>query len=163
LTYGQGEMAFIIKFDLLEESVFIVTYSQFPSSFYKAAPSTRSKIVSLFYSLVCDLPESERGKLEMERRRMRRSQSYETGFSEGSLLGSDKEASAVYKEGIVTMQGVMQKKYKPVAKKIKPIVAELPGRYRIIREIQGDPLGNIPVLEKKSTKVSSDWKIYGRT
>src|ERR1700761_1356784 len=38
------------------------------------------------------------------------------------------------------------KKYKPVALKIRPIETELPSRFRIIREIKGDPLENLPQL-----------------
>ena len=56
------------------------------------------------------------------------------------LLGEveDKEVSVI-KEGIVTRKDmVTKKKYKPVAKKVKPIIAELPGQYRIIRDNQGD-------------------------
>lgn len=37
-------------------------------------------------------------------------------------------------------------KYKPVALKVKPVYAELPERFRIKREIQGDPLEGMPVL-----------------
>ena len=33
-------------------------------------------------------------------------------------------------------------------KKVNPIIAELPGQYRIIRDIKGDPLENMPNLEK---------------
>ncbi|KAJ3779488.1 hypothetical protein GGU10DRAFT_240718, partial [Lentinula aff. detonsa] len=38
------------------------------------------------------------------------------------------------------------RKYKPVAKKVKPIIGELPQRFRIIREITGDPLKDMPKL-----------------
>jgi hypothetical protein len=38
------------------------------------------------------------------------------------------------------------KKYKPVAKKIRPVLTELPEKYRIIRKITGDPLADIPTL-----------------
>ena len=38
------------------------------------------------------------------------------------------------------------KKYKPIALKIHPIETKLPSRYRIIREIKGDPLENLPQL-----------------
>jgi len=37
-------------------------------------------------------------------------------------------------------------KYKPVALKVKPLYAELPAEYRIIRDIKGDPLEHMPVL-----------------
>ena len=43
-------------------------------------------------------------------------------------------------------------RYKPVAIKVKPIYAELPERYRIRREIQGDPLEGIPVLSLNPSK-----------
>ena len=38
------------------------------------------------------------------------------------------------------------KKYKPVAVKVKPIVGKLPSKFRIIRNIIGDPLEHLPVL-----------------
>lgn len=42
----------------------------------------------------------------------------------------------------------MKKKYKPVMQKVRPVVTQLPGRYRIIREIQEDLLENMLVIEK---------------
>ena len=38
------------------------------------------------------------------------------------------------------------KKYKPVALKTKPVLATLPDKFRIIRNIRGDPLAEIPTL-----------------
>jgi len=38
------------------------------------------------------------------------------------------------------------KKYKPVALKVKPVLGTLPERFRIIREITGDPLKGLPKL-----------------
>ena len=38
------------------------------------------------------------------------------------------------------------KKYKPVALKVKPIIGELPDKFRIIRDIKGDPLEHLPAL-----------------
>jgi len=39
-----------------------------------------------------------------------------------------------------------KKKYKPVAKKVRPMLADLPERYRIIQNIVGDPLATMPTL-----------------
>jgi hypothetical protein len=39
-----------------------------------------------------------------------------------------------------------KKKYKPVAKKVKPVGATLPKEFRIVRNIQGDPLADLPIL-----------------
>ena len=38
------------------------------------------------------------------------------------------------------------KKYKPVAQRTKPVYQELPDKYRIMREIKGDPLAGLPKL-----------------
>ena len=40
-------------------------------------------------------------------------------------------------------------KYKPVAQKVKPLHVDLPDKYRIIREIKGDPLENMPKLNPR--------------
>jgi hypothetical protein len=41
---------------------------------------------------------------------------------------------------------VGKKKYKPIAKKVKPIGATLLEEFRIVRNIQGDPLADLPIL-----------------
>ena len=94
------------------------------------------------YTLASDLPEDLLGKLEMEQKRMCRAHTKIPGFYMEDLLGEaeEEEEVLVMKEGIVTRKGVVtKKKYKPVAKKVKPIIAELPGQYRIIRDIKSDP------------------------
>ena len=40
-----------------------------------------------------------------------------------------------------------KKKYKPVAKKVRPIKTDLPSRFRIVRNIIGDPLAAMPHLD----------------
>lgn len=40
-------------------------------------------------------------------------------------------------------------KYKPVAQKVKPLHADLPDKFRIIRDIKGDPLENMPILDPR--------------
>ena len=50
------------------------------------------------------------------------------------------------------------KKYKPVALKVRPVATELPSRFRVVREIKGDPLENIPQLPTWP----SDFKPVGR-
>jgi len=39
-----------------------------------------------------------------------------------------------------------KRKYKPVARKIRPVIADLPDKFRITRDIVGDPLANMPQL-----------------
>ena len=46
----------------------------------------------------------------------------------------------------IFMKLATKKKYKPVALKVKPVIGELPDKFRIIRWITGDPLQNLPML-----------------
>jgi hypothetical protein len=39
-----------------------------------------------------------------------------------------------------------KKKYKPVAKKVHPVIGELPKKFRIECKIIGNPLNDLPVL-----------------
>jgi hypothetical protein len=39
-----------------------------------------------------------------------------------------------------------KKKYKPVAKKVRPVIGELPKKFCIERKIIGNPLNNLRVL-----------------
>ena len=48
-----------------------------------------------------------------------------------------------------TVSVLATKKYKPVALKVKPVYAELPGQYRIQRNIKGDPLADMPRLNPR--------------
>ena len=48
---------------------------------------------------------------------------------------------------IVTRKGVVtKKKYKPVAKKVRPVIASVPNEFHIERNIIGDPLAELPTL-----------------
>ena len=38
------------------------------------------------------------------------------------------------------------RKYKPVARKVRPVIADLPDKFRIVRNIVGDPLADMPSL-----------------
>ena len=49
-------------------------------------------------------------------------------------------------QGTPVVQVFAGKKYKPVAQKVKPVYQELPEQYRIIRDIRGDPLAEMPSL-----------------
>ena len=67
---------------------------------------------------------------------------------------SDRENLSQYLDTCVVKEKGVQEtrsvyKYKPVALKVKPIIGELPGEFRIRREIIGDPLENIPELLAK--------------
>ena len=56
-----------------------------------------------------------------------------------------------------------KKKYKPVARKIKPVIGELPDKFRIIRNIIGDPLRDLPISTNKAPTICAKRTIYPRT
>jgi hypothetical protein len=56
---------------------------------------------------------------------------------------------SVNQQRLVKDKGIGQRsvyKYKPVAQKVKPVIQELPSKFRIIRDIKGDPLAEMPEL-----------------
>ena len=141
----------MLEYNSIDESVTIISATELGKDFSKEDKEIQNRKLAFQYALASDLPEDLSGKLDMEQRRMRRAYTNIPGFSMGDLLGEaeEEEEVSVMKEGIVTRKGVVtKKKYKPVAKKVKPIIAELPGQYRIIRDIKGDLLENMPALEK---------------
>src|SRR6266850_8393053 len=60
-----------------------------------------------------------------------------------------KENSATGNEPRYPIYG---KKYKPVAKKVKLIIGALPAQFRIVRNITGDPLADMPTLLTNPTE-----------
>ena len=65
-----------------------------------------------------------------------------------SHIGTDTGIGTVtLSNAVVAVKKKTKKKYKPVAVKVRPILAELPDKYRIVRNIIGDPLASMPVLD----------------
>ena len=60
------------------------------------------------------------------------------------VVGSQEKQKACQTE-----KAAVYTKYKPVALKVKPLHADLPNKYRIIRDIKGDPLENMPILNPR--------------
>ena len=136
----------MLEYNSINESVTIIYATDLGKDFCKEDNKIQNQKLVFQYMLASDLPEDLLRKLEMEQRRMHRAHSKIPVFSMGDLLreAEEEEEVSVMKEGIVTRKGmVTKKKYKPVAKKVKPIIAELPGQYRIIRDIKGDLLENM--------------------
>jgi hypothetical protein len=50
-----------------------------------------------------------------------------------------------------------KKKYKPVALKVHPVITDLPDHFRIVHNIMGDPLENMPKLN-----IHLDIALYSR-
>nr|GAT43393.1 predicted protein [Mycena chlorophos] len=61
-----------------------------------------------------------------------------------------------------TVSVLAGKKYKPVGLKVRPVYTELPDKYRIRREIKGDPLAGMPALKPKPPKYAERRGRYTR-
>jgi integrase-like protein/reverse transcriptase-like protein len=59
---------------------------------------------------------------------------------------NDNSATPMFVAVTATAKKHKGKKYKPVALKVRPIIGELPEKFRIVRKIIGDPLEHLPVL-----------------
>src|ERR1700743_3457785 len=62
------------------------------------------------------------------------------------LKDSQRRPTKLTKVNKPVEQSFARKKYKPVALKTKPVYGDLPEKYRVKREIIGDPLKDIPML-----------------
>ena len=60
--------------------------------------------------------------------------------------GETESAETYTNPEVPVLESFAGKRYKPVALKTKPVYGELPEKYRIKREIIGDPLQDLPEL-----------------
>jgi hypothetical protein len=102
------------------------------------------------------LPGIKRHKKKDEKKQARREGRYhEAGATKECFRctvhgfdNSDRYEHVPDKE-IPVLDAFAGKKYKPVALKTRPVYAEVPEKYRIKREITGDPLAELPELPTK--------------
>ena len=133
LTAGQGDVAIII-----EEAA--DTPGQYSIISYTLCDSTPSESnnLALTYASACDPSIT---KINFANHFAYYSDS---SLYPNTLFASVSELDANY--AAAQVDTFATRKYKPVAKKIRPVLAELPDKYRITRNIVGDPLANMPPL-----------------
>ena len=124
MTEG-GEVALIFKYDDIQNKLAIRGYN-FPQKINFLEKEKRNAYMAeaMKYS---DIPDRNRMQID----------NYFLGAYRKKPQKEENETEA----SVFTT-----KKYKPVALKVKPVYAELPDEYRIKRDIQGDPLKNMPPL-----------------
>src|ERR1700690_4172670 len=167
LIGDQGDVALIISFDSIKMTGHIESYTPIPMacpdsvSFdplsYVSAPSdssdsdspllssfttyisdsgpatdaaTYSSILTRIYLSACDLPPLS---------------VFPTPASSFSYSASQ-PTTTPNRDDFIPIFALPKKKYKPVALKTRPILAELPDKFRIVRNIIGDPLADMPTL-----------------
>ena len=129
----------IIEYDSQTDSATFISYAKVPATTSDSQLSQADMLSSL-YSTASEFSDPKQGH------RYTPYDSYSTSHFSHQEQASDTPIS-VFPEGIVTMRGVVtKKKYKPVAKKVRPVIAELPEKFRIVRNIEGDPLAEMPTL-----------------
>ena len=122
-----GEVALILEYDNREKCLSLRGYAIPPD---KQFSEKGKRNAYLDEAVKCsDVPDEAREQMTK----------YLTGFyrQKGDNLDD------------VPVVSTFASKYKPVALKVKPIYAELPEQYRIIRDIKGDPLKNMPRLNPR--------------
>ena len=87
---------------------------------------------------------------------VKRDEFYEEGVSDETSDGAFESPESEERETVE----VYSKKYKPVALKVRPVLTTLPEKFRIVREIKGDPLQNMPVLSTNPKKYKWDGGRY---
>src|ERR1700690_479095 len=108
--------------------------SSFTASISDSAPTTDaatySSILTRIYLSACDLPPLA---------------SFPTTASSFPYSLS-RPTTVPNRDDFIPIFALPKKKYKPVALKMRPILAELPDKFRIVRNIIGDPLADMPTL-----------------
>ena len=125
LIANQGDVAFIVDIDSKDPG------SSFITSYSCLLPSHSEADVALCYLEACNTTVCTTTSSFVNDRD-------DEGLSRSTctLFSAD--------EPLVTFAA--KKKYKPVARKVQPILGTLPSRFRIERNIIGDPLAGLPVL-----------------
>ena len=108
--------------------------SSFTTSISDSGPATDaatySSILTRIYLSACDLPPLS---------------AFPTPASSFSYSASQ-PTTTPNRDDFIPIFALPKKKYKPVALKTRPILAELPDKFRIVRNIIGDPLADMPTL-----------------
>jgi hypothetical protein len=135
LVEDQGELALSIDYDSANHTALLEACAILPDN------TTQDEIAAAYVSL-CDSNSACFDSLFLADSSQSRSMPTTSG-SESSLDHVPYISFSNVKPPLAIFAG---KKYKPVALKVRPVETELPSRFRIIRDIKGDPLENIPEL-----------------
>jgi hypothetical protein len=135
LIEDQGELALTIDYDSTTQTASLEACAILPHN------TTQDEIAAAYVSL-CDSDSSSFASLFLSDSPNNMPCSLFSDYK--SRMGRDPYIS--FSDVTPPLAIFAGKKYKPVALKVRPIETELPSRFRIIREIKGNPLENIPDL-----------------
>jgi hypothetical protein len=119
LVERENDYALIISLNSINSLAFVEAYTPIPSP--------DSSTLSRIYLSACDFPDTPSLTL------------YNTIHTLADLTTSPSNRLAPYTDLFLSAK----KKYKPVAKKVRSIIGELPEKFRIERRIIGNPLDDV--------------------
>jgi hypothetical protein len=117
----ENDYALIISLDSVNSSAFVEAYTPIPSS--------DSSTLACIYLSTCDLPDTKLSTL-----------------SNTTYTHADSSTSSDRLAPYTNLFLSAKKEYKPVAKKVCPVIGELPEKFCIERKIIGNPLDDLPIL-----------------
>jgi hypothetical protein len=127
LVERENDYVLVISLDSVNSSAFVEAYTPIPSSDL----STLSRI----YLSACHYPDTPSSTLYTTIHTP-------TDLTTSPLTTSPSDRLMPYTDLFLSTK----KKYKPVAKKVHPVIGELPEKFRIERKIIGNPLDDLPTL-----------------
>jgi hypothetical protein len=122
LVERENDYALIISLDSVNSSAFVEAYTPIPSP--------DSSTLSCIYLSTCDIPDTKSLTFS------------NITHTHADSLTSPSDRLAPYTDLFLSAK----KKYKPVAKKVCPVIGELPEKFRIEHKIIGNPLDDLPIL-----------------
>jgi hypothetical protein len=142
----QGEVAFMFEHCIEngQETVKIVGYTQPMNGKSFSKPELRNAYLAQGVH-ISDVEDDK--QLKVEKFFYETVNQRGTNESKAQPRGVFEQNVSEVNDPIEDMRTVLAgKKYKPVALKVKPLYQELPEKFRVKRNITGDPLKDMPVL-----------------
>ena len=133
MASGQGELAICVEFDPDTQSLSLESCAPLPDD-------TQHNDIAAAYLSLCDIDSAPLHSLLL---------------SDSIILDQPRPAPQLSPAAPLTQHTrtplaiFAGKKYKPVAIKVRPVETELPSRFRITRDIKGDPLKDMPTLSTR--------------
>jgi hypothetical protein len=133
LASGQGELAISVEFDPDTQSLSLEACAPLPND-------TQQDDIAAAYLSLCDIDSAPFHSLLLaDPIILDHTRTMPRLSPAASLAHHTRTPLAIF----------AGKKYKPVAIKVRPVETELPSRFRITRDIKGDPLKDMPTLSTR--------------
>ena len=153
MIQGQGEVAFTIEYDQRTNEISVLSYAPLPCTNSTTTPASPpiddSSVLSRLYLSACDTTQLffDAGLQDI-------SPSFDSllfinddHYVPSGIFSTSTDTPMESFAQIATRKGFLpKKKYKPVAQKVRSVVAPMPSHFRIERNIIGDPLRDMPEL-----------------